>query len=71
MCLGVLLIIAGLVALRYTEDKFNIYRPPYFLGAFIVGILVSFVIQDTSMNIQTTVHFLEGFEAQSLASSAI
>lgn len=40
MCLGLLLIISGLLALRYTEDEFHISRPPYFTGAFLVGILV-------------------------------
>lgn len=40
MCLGLLLIISGLLSLRYTEDEFHISRPPYFLGAFVVGILI-------------------------------
>ncbi|XP_053401733.1 uncharacterized protein LOC123548999 isoform X2 [Mercenaria mercenaria] len=40
MCLGVLLIVSGLLAIRFTEDEFHISTPPYFIGAFLVGGLV-------------------------------
>jgi len=40
LCLGLLLIISGMLALKYTQDDFHISRPPYFLGAFIVGVIV-------------------------------
>ncbi|XP_052819206.1 uncharacterized protein LOC128245037 isoform X2 [Mya arenaria] len=40
LCLGLLLIISGMLALKYTQDEFHISRPPYFLGAFLVGIII-------------------------------
>ncbi|KAH3772624.1 hypothetical protein DPMN_173965 [Dreissena polymorpha] len=40
LCLGLLLIISGMLAIKYSQEEFHISRPPYFVGAFLVGVII-------------------------------
>ena len=41
IALGIALLVCGGLAVRYTKGQTDTFGPPYFLGAFIVGCLVS------------------------------